>query len=121
MARILVVDDDSVVLELVEELLSLQSHSLEFGHNGKEALEKLKQGPFDLLIIDRNMPVMDGVAAIAAIRRDPQLRGLKILMFTAYDSPDLRAEVLAAGADGYLCKPIKLADFSATIRQALGQ
>lgn len=119
MARILIVDDDPLVLELVRDLLSMQDHSLDTGSDGAQAVAKAKTGAYDLLIIDRIMPVMSGIAAIAAIRANPALRGLRILMFTSINSPEAHAQALQAGADGFLVKPIQLSEFSATVRRAL--
>ena len=119
MARILIVDDEPAVVGLVRDLLASQDYAADGAANGAQALEKLKASSYDLLIIDLNMPVMGGIEAIKVIRRDPALARLKILVFTADAKPDVRDGALAAGADGCLQKPIKLDEFSATIRQAL--
>lgn len=119
MARILIVDDDPNVVELVRELLSMQNHALDTASDGKQGLAKLQAAEFDLLIIDRNMPVMNGIETILAIRRDPRLASLKILMFTSISGPAILEEARGAGADGCLHKPIHLAEFSAAVRQAL--
>jgi DNA-binding response OmpR family regulator len=119
MARILIVDDDPMVLDLVHELLSIQGHTMDKASDGAQAVAKLGQATYDLLIIDRNMPIMNGVEAIAAVRRDARHQTLKILMFTSASDPATRAEALKAGANGFLNKPIQLQEFSATIQQAL--
>jgi len=119
MARILIVDDDPMIVDLVRDLLAMQNHFLDTANDGAQAVAKLSQAPFDLLIIDRNMPIMNGIQAIAAVRSNPQLRALKILMFTAVNDPSKLAEAAQVGADGCLNKPIQLAEFSATIRKVL--
>jgi CheY-like chemotaxis protein len=119
MARILIVDDDPVVLDLVRDLLLMQGHSVESAADGAQALARLAGERFDLLIIDRNMPVMDGIAAVAALRRDPRLASLKVLMFTSMADPASRDEALRAGVDGFLKKPVQMQDFTACIRGAL--
>lgn len=119
MARILIVDDDPNVRELVLELLSMQDHVLETAADGKEAMAKLAAADFDLLIVDRNMPIMNGVEVITHVRRDARLSALKILMFSSISDAILLAEARLAGADGCLHKPIQLADFMAAVRQAL--
>jgi CheY-like chemotaxis protein len=120
MARILIVDDDPVVLDLVRDLLLMQGHSVAAAADGAQALAKLAAERFDLLVIDRNMPVMDGIAAVAALRRDPRLASLKVLMFTSMADPASREEALRAGVDGFLRKPIQMQEFAASIRSALG-
>lgn len=119
MARILIVDDDPNVRELVLELLSMQDHAFETAADGKEAVAKLGAAPFDLVILDRNMPVMNGIEVLAHVRRDSGLASLKILMFTSVTDPKLLAEARLAGADGCLRKPIEMAEFMAAVRQAL--
>jgi CheY-like chemotaxis protein len=120
MARILIADDDPIVLDLVRELLVMLGHTVASVPDGAQALAQLAAGTFDLLVIDRNMPVMDGVAAVAALRRDARLAGLKVLMFTSEAAPAAREEALAAGVDGFLRKPIQMAEFSAAVKSALG-
>ena len=121
MARILIADDDPVVLELVRDLLGMQGHSVESAADGAQALAKLGAEGFDLLVIDRNMPVMDGIAAVTALRSDPRLAALKVLMFTSSADPAAREEALRAGVDGFLRKPIQMAEFTATIKGALAK
>lgn len=120
MASILIADDDPIVLDLVRELLVMLGHTVDCAPDGAQALAKLAAGTFDLLVIDRNMPVMDGVSAVTALRRDARLAGLKVLMFTSEAAPSAREEALAAGVDGFLRKPIQMAEFSAAVRAALG-
>ncbi len=114
------VDDDPIVLDLVRDLLLMLGHSVDSAPDGAQALAKLGGGGCELLIIDRHMPVMDGIAAVAAARRDPRLAGLKVLMFTSDAAPAAREEALAAGVDGFLRKPIQMAEFTAAVRAALG-
>jgi CheY-like chemotaxis protein len=121
MARILVVDDDPVVLDLVKDLLLMQGHSVASAGDGQQALAKLAEEPFELLVIDRNMPIMDGIAAVTALRRDPRLASLKVLMFTSMADPASREEALRAGVDGFLRKPVQMQEFTATVRGALAR
>ena len=121
MARILIVDDDPVVLDLVRDLLLIQGHSVASAVDGAQALAKLGAEAFELLIIDRNMPVMDGIAAVKALRRESRLAALKVLMFTSSGDPAVREEALRAGVDGFLRKPIQMQEFSATINGVLAR
>ena len=107
-------------MALVRDLLIMQGYSVESAADGAQALAKLAAEHFDLLVIDRNMPVMDGIAAVTALRRDPRLASLKVLMFTSLSDPAAREEALRAGVDGFLGKPIQMQTFAATVRSALG-
>jgi two-component system, sensor histidine kinase and response regulator len=119
MARILIVDDDPIVLDLVRDLLLMQGHAVDSAPDGAQALARLAAQPCDLLVIDRSMPVMDGIAAVTALRRDPRFAALKVLMFTSAADPETREAALRAGVDGFLRKPIQMAEFSAAIQAVL--
>lgn len=119
MAKILVVDDDSVVLDLVQDILRLRGHQVDTASNGAQAVERVRGGGYDLVIMDRRMPVMDGLEAIRIIRRESRFRGLAILMFTAASQAAEIAEGIGTGANGYLAKPIDLKQFSETIQAIL--
>ncbi len=81
---------------------------LRFAENGKEGLEVLKQGEFDLAIIDWNMPVINGIEMLEKIRNDPALRELPVIMVTAEAERDIVSEVAESEIDGYLLKPLTL-------------
>jgi CheY-like chemotaxis protein len=84
MATILVVDDDSVIRELLAVVLEEESeHNVVLAANGKEALDRLNETPVDAIVCDVNMPVMDGLELVRAIRSDPALRQLPVLMISA--------------------------------------
>lgn len=120
MAKILVVDDEENVRALISDVLSGDGHSIELAEDGAKALEKLKAAAFDLLIIDRNMPNLTGLEAIAAIRREPRWKALKILMVTSEGAMAEIDEALAAGADGYILKPFKVRRVVDQVRAVLG-
>lgn len=107
MSRLLVVDDDETSLTLIGELIGPPQRQVETARDGVEAWELLDREPegFDLLILDRFMPRMDGMALLARLRGDPRFEDLPVIMQTSASSPHEIAEGLRAGAWYYLAKP----------------
>jgi CheY-like chemotaxis protein len=105
--RILVVDDDILVLEALQELLTSSGYEVRVATRGQEALEILDQEHFDLLILDVVMPKMTGVDVCRAVRkRGDDMSKVKIILLTAKTEPkDLNIEQ-EYGCDLYLTKPI---------------
>ncbi|MDH5700159.1 MAG: response regulator, partial [Nitrospirota bacterium] len=107
-STILVADDHNVNQELASLLLQKLGHQVEVARNGKEAFETLQKRSFALILMDCQMPVMDGYAATQAIRAwEGENRHTPIIAVTANAMPGDREKCLAAGMDDYLTKPIK--------------
>ncbi len=104
MARILIVDDHSAIREAVRSLLSANSQWEVCGEaeNGKVALQKAQELKPDLVIIDVNMPVMDGIEAIRQLRRIAP--GVKVVLLTVHDSEQIKSAARKAGADAFIRK-----------------
>ncbi|MBI5209288.1 MAG: response regulator [Elusimicrobia bacterium] len=119
MAHILVVDDDASIRDLVSEILGMHQHTVEIAENGLQAVEKVRKVPYDLVIIDRNMPTMTGIDAIKIIRSSPQFQKLKILMFTSASVVKEIDEAFEAGATGYLTKPLNIEVFLKKVQNTL--
>jgi CheY-like chemotaxis protein len=107
--RILLADDNAINRELTFRILSKRGHSVTMVPNGKKALEALTANDFDLILMDVQMPEMDGFEATAAIRRKEGVTGahLPIIAMTAHAMKGDRERCLAAGMDGYISKPIQ--------------
>jgi len=107
--RILLAEDNPVNQRLATRLLEKRGHHVAVAANGHEALEALEKGTFDLVLMDMQMPEMDGFEATAAIRKrgNRNDRHLPIVALTAHAMKGDREECLAAGMDGYLTKPIR--------------
>jgi DNA-binding response OmpR family regulator len=118
--RILVVDDDILVVEALKELLASSGYEVRVATRGQEALEILDKERFDLLILDVVMPKMTGFDLCTEVRkRDDEMSAVKIIMLTAKtEARDLQSEE-QCGCDLYLTKPIDPAKLKELIRNTL--
>ncbi len=120
-ARILVVDDEPFNLEIIGEYLDGQGYELTMARDGMEAWACLDESgrDFDLLVLDRMMPRLDGMELLRRVRRTPRLSDLPVIMQTAAATPDQVREGLAAGARYYLTKPYEPDALLAIVKSAL--
>ena len=103
--RILIVDDDAITRMLVKLLLEREKYEVLEAANGRDAVEIAARERPDLLLIDLNMPEMDGYQAIASLRKDLSLAMLPIVVLTSEEGPGIERRVLELGADDYMLKP----------------
>ncbi|MGE0386512.1 MAG: chemotaxis response regulator CheY [Gammaproteobacteria bacterium] len=104
--KILVVDDFSTMRRIIKNLLrDLGFNNTAEADDGVTALPMLKAGKFDFLITDWNMPGMQGIDLLKAVRADPDLKGLPVLMVTAEQKREQIVEAAQAGVNGYIVKP----------------
>ena len=101
----LVVDDSATLREMVSYTLKQAGFEPLTGGNGQEALDKLTGQQLDLIITDLNMPVMDGLTFIRAVRARDEYKFVPILMLTTESQADMKGQGKAAGATGWLVKP----------------
>jgi CheY-like chemotaxis protein len=118
-ARILIAEDNDANLALVEYLLTTAGHQIVAATDGTEAVRLARQLRPDLLICDLQMPGMDGYSVLAQLRDDPSMRDLPVVALTAHSGRGDRTNVLVAGFNGYLSKPIDPEAFVAQIEQYL--
>ncbi len=104
--QLLVVDDNKVNRILLARGLEQQGHKVDAAENGKQALEKLRSGPFDLVLLDIELPEMNGYEVLATCLQDPELRDIPIIMTSSLDELDSVVKCIELGAEDYLNKPI---------------
>ena len=104
--RVLVADDDESMRDLLEAVLRARGHEVMSAENGEEALETFRREQPDLVILDWEMPKMDGREVCRAIRGSDNGRATFVLVFTARDGEDDLVTMLDAGADDYIAKPV---------------
>jgi CheY-like chemotaxis protein len=114
-ARILLVEDNPINQELARDLLSRVGIVVTIAEDGQQAIDILGTQSFDGVLMDCQMPVLDGYEATAILRREPALRGLPIIAMTANAMVGDRDKALAAGMDDHIGKPIKVAEMFATL------
>lgn len=106
-ARILLVEDNEINQEVATELLKDAGFIVDLAENGRIGVDKVKAGRYALVLMDMQMPEMDGVAATVEIRRDAQFADLPIVAMTASVMQEDRQRCLAAGMNDHLAKPIE--------------
>jgi len=104
--HMLVVDDNRVNRLLLTHHLQQMGHTTETAENGQEALEKLRASEFDLMLLDIEMPVLNGYQTLEACREDPLLRELRVIMTSSLDELDSVVKCIEMGAEDYLVKPL---------------
>ncbi len=117
--KILVVDDDEMVLIALEELLRSRGYEIGTASGGKEALEAIEKGAFDLVILDLVMPGMDGYEVCKRIRNHDRYREVPVVMLTALTGEEDRKKGEDAGANLFLPKPISPQRLITLIESAL--
>jgi len=113
--RVLVADDNPAGRELVRETLSEHVAAIVEAADGREALHKIRETRPDLVLLDIQMPEMDGFAVLREIRDDPELRGLRVVALTAFAMQGDRERALEAGFDDYVTKPVTIAKLKAQL------
>ncbi len=119
MPTILLVDDTKLLLEIEKSFLEKSPVRVLTATNGEEALKIVNRERPDLVVLDQNMPVMNGVTCCAAMRRDPALRNIPVLMVSSAVSREDREMYLRVGCNGFLAKPLDRQRFLTEVRTYL--
>ena len=121
--KILVIEDDRRILTFLKRALEAEGHHVTVAEDARDGLERIRTDPFDLVILDRTLPYLDGLEVCRIVRQERH--AVTILMLTAKDSIQDKVEGLRGGADDYLTKPFALDELLARIvalqRRRVGQ
>lgn len=117
MDLILVVDDDPAALEVIANLLNKEGYKVDTAENGADALNKMKDKYYSLVLVDRRLPDIDGVDLLKQIEdTDPKMRKV---IFTGYPSLENVQEAMTIGAHAYLTKPVEPQKILKTVKRQL--
>lgn len=119
-ARILAVDDSASMRQMVAFALTSAGFEVTEAEDGVVALDKARTTKFSAVVADVNMPNMDGISLIRALRALPDYKFTPLLMLTTESAADKKAEGKAAGATGWLVKPFNPEQLVATVQKVLG-
>ena len=117
--RILVVDDDRVNRMVLGRYLENEGHQVEFAVNGREALEKLRNSRFDMVLLDIEMPEMNGYQVLEQIRQEPLWRDMPVIVTSALEELDSVVRCIENGSEDYLVKPVNRVLLKARIDASL--
>jgi len=116
-ARILVVDDDPTFRMTTAALLEADGYTVDTAPDGQQAVERIKDRPFDLLLVDLRMPGIDGITLVEALRLWGH--GVPILMISGFGTVDSAVRALQTGVDDFLLKPVEPEVLSARVAELL--
>lgn len=119
MKTALIAEDNPVNRELLRELLEMRGYAVIEASDGEETITQMGNSIPDILLLDLNMPVLDGFGTIKRIREDPRFSSLPVLAVTAYAMRGDKEKILTSGFDGYLSKPINAAELEAELSRLL--
>lgn len=117
--RVLVVDDEASIRDLLSKTLALADYEVDTTGDGAAALDRMRGAAYDLLIADLKMPGMDGLTLIRQARRIKP--SLPVIIITGFSSESSAIEAVNLGVDGYLTKPFRVPQVLAAAAKALGQ
>jgi excisionase family DNA binding protein len=117
--RILVVDDEASIRDLLSKTLALADYDVDTSPDGRSALERLRLYPYDLLIVDLKMPGIDGLAVVREAKR--LKTDLPVIIITGYSTESAAIEALNLGVTSYLTKPFKVSQVLANAAKAMGE
>ncbi len=104
--RILVAEDNAINQKLIKSILKKVNNICDIADNGKIALDKLHENDYDIILLDMQMPVMDGMETLSNIRSDDKLKDLPVIALTAFAMSEERDKYIAAGCNEFVAKPV---------------
>jgi len=104
--KILIVEDNEFNLELISDILEMRGYEIISTDNGEDAIRLAKKAHPDLILMDIQLPVMDGYETTRRIKRDPELKHIPVIAVTSFAMKGDKEKVIEAGCEGYIVKPI---------------
>ncbi|MDD5217379.1 MAG: response regulator [Candidatus Omnitrophica bacterium] len=122
MEKILIIDDDALVLKTLKNLFERKKYTVQMAKSGQEALQKLENEGFDLILCDIRMAELNGIETIRKLREKFQLNQTRPVIFmTGYASEEVPIEAIKLGAKDYILKPFDLDELLASVQKNLGE
>jgi len=121
MLRILVIEDSPVNMALTVAILESAGHSILQADHAAEGIEIARREQPDLILMDIQLPDIDGIAALGRIRADASLDRMPVLAISASVMPDEQQKIVASGFDAFITKPINIKSFQETVQRFLEQ
>ena len=118
--RILLVEDDFMNMRLAQHVLEIEGYTVVKAATGQEALKQIESTLPDLILMDLQLPDMDGMTLVRILREKATTRDTTILALTAHAMKGDRERILQIGCNGYIAKPINVQEFINTVRSYLG-
>lgn len=116
MTRVLIVDDNPMFTEMAEFVLRAAQYETATAADAEEALSEIPRFNPELVLLDVQMPGMDGIALTRQLKADPETQGIVLVAFTAFASKGDEIKLKAAGFDGYIAKPVEVMTLAAQVR-----
>ena len=118
--KILSADDSATIRRIIQGVIEVLGHKFISAENGKEVFDKLKENEVDLILLDWNMPEMDGYETLIKLKKNDKWKDIPVMMVTTESEKNNIAQAIAAGAVNYVTKPFSAEDLSSRIMECLG-
>ena len=119
-AKVLIVDDEPNNVDFLEQALEDSGYQLITATNGQEALNKIQSEQPDLILLDLNMPIMDGFTVLAKVKEDPNLRDIPVIIISSEHESKSIVKGIKQGAEDYLTKPVNAGLLVKKVKDFLG-
>jgi len=119
-AKVLIVDDEPNNVDFLEQALEDSGYQLITATNGQEALNKIQSEQPDLILLDLNMPIMDGFTVLAKVKEDPNLRDIPVIIISSEHESKSVVKGIKQGAEDYLTKPVNAELLVKKVKDFLG-
>jgi len=119
MSKILVIDDDEIIQNVLEKILTKEGHNVEIAKNGKEGLSKLDLMPYDIVITDLMMPYANGFEIISKLKQHPNTAKASVIVISSITQEDSIMDSFKLGVDEYIRKPIMVGELLLRVNKLL--